>query len=166
MLFMTHPLNLALFRSNQIFNYVNMCVIVWCAEWLSDWIKHAFITKSNYIASGVYSEYALLLAGDHSGFGHEGENLDHSHAVVKRLGLAQIPLVCVMAKYVKEAYKYGTYERTPQTWMVVLGVFAIWSLLLVCKMFLGSALHRISRNKLEAAPAFSKSRTTVAKKKS
>jgi hypothetical protein len=149
-----------------MYKYMNMCVVVWCAEWLSDWIKHAFITKANFIASGVYSEYGLLLAGDHSGFGHEGENLDHSHAVVKRLGLAQIPLVCVMAKYLKEAYKYATYERHPYTWMIVLGVFILWSLLLVCKMFLGSFLHRISRMKLEAAPAFSKTNTSVAKKKS
>jgi hypothetical protein len=154
-----------LFSPGQMYKYMNMCIIVWCAEWLSDWIKHAFITKANYIASGVYSEYGLLLAGDYSGFGHEGENLDHSHAVVKRLGLAQIPLVCVMAKYLKEAYKYGTYERHPQTWMIVLGIFTLWSLLLVCKMFLGSFLHRISRMKLEAAPAFSKTNTTVAKKK-
>ncbi|KAG7352070.1 Eukaryotic membrane protein family-domain containing protein [Nitzschia inconspicua] len=151
---------------NMIYNYLSMCIVVWCAEWLSDWIKHAFITKSNFIASGVYSEYALLLAGDNSGFGHEGENLDHSHAVVKRLGFSQIPLVCVMAKYVKEAYKYGTYDRNPQTWMVVLGVFTIWSLFLVCKMFVGSTLLRISRDELEAAPEFSKTSTAVAKKKS
>lgn len=144
---------------------MHMCGIVWCAEWLSDWVKHAFITKSNYIASGVYSEYALLLAGDNSGFGHEGENLDHSHAVVKRLGLAQIPLVCVMMKYVMDAYRYCTYEWKPPTWIVVLGLCTIWSFFLVSKMFLGSFLLRLSRMKLEAAPEFSKSSTTVAKKR-
>lgn len=137
---------------------------VWCAEWLSDWVKHAFITKSNYIASNVYRDYVLLLAGDYSGFGHEGQNLDHSHAVVKRLGLAQIPLVCVMAKYLKEAYKYGTYERHPHTWMVIIGILALWSLLVVCKMCLGSLLHRMSRMRLEEAPEFSKVSTSVDKK--
>lgn len=149
----------------MLYNYLSMCGIVWCAEWLSDWLKHSFITKFNYIASGVYSEYSLLLAGDVSGFGHEGENLDNSHAVVKRLGLAQIPLVCVMAKYLKEAYKYKTYEYQPQSWMIFVGTFSIWLLLLLWKLSLASCLLRISKRKLEAAPEFSKNNTTVAKKK-
>jgi len=149
----------------MLYSYLSMCGIVWCAEWLSDWLKHSFITKFNFIASGVYSEYGLLLAGDVSGFGHEGDNLDHSHAVVKRLGLAQIPLVCVMTKYLKEAYKYATYENQPQTWQIVLGIFITWLLLLLIKLSLESFLHRLSRRKLEAAPEFSKHNTTVGKKK-
>eukprot|EP00339_Tiarina_fusa_P019484 CAMPEP_0116999610 /NCGR_PEP_ID=MMETSP0472-20121206/2253_1 /TAXON_ID=693140 ORGANISM="Tiarina fusus, Strain LIS" /NCGR_SAMPLE_ID=MMETSP0472 /ASSEMBLY_ACC=CAM_ASM_000603 /LENGTH=183 /DNA_ID=CAMNT_0004699077 /DNA_START=226 /DNA_END=774 /DNA_ORIENTATION=- len=99
-----------------VMNYVNMCGIVWCAEWLSDWVKHAFITKFNYISSGIYPEYALLLAGDVTGFGHEGVNLDYSHAVVKRIGFAQLPLVCVLSRYLKEAYKYATYNNPPSAW--------------------------------------------------
>jgi len=146
-------------------NYLSMCGIVVGGEWLSDWLKHSFITKFNYIASGVYSEYSLLLAGDVSGFGHEGENLDKSHAVVKRLGLAQIPLVCVMAKYLKEAYKYQTYENQPQTWLLVVGTVSVWLILLAIKLSLASLIVRMCKNKLEAAPEFSKNNTTVAKKK-
>lgn len=149
----------------MVYSYFHMCGIVWCAEWLSDWIKHSFITKFNYIASGVYGEYGLLLAGDVTGIGHENLNLDHSHAVVKRLGLAQLPLVCVMAKYVKEAYKYAMYNRQPPTWMIGVACFATWSFLLVCKLSLGSFLHKISRKKLEVAPEFSTSNASVAKKK-
>jgi Eukaryotic membrane protein family len=148
----------------MVYSYFHMCGIVWCAEWLSDWVKHSFITKFNYIGRGVYSEYGLLLAGDVTGIGHENLNLDHSHAVVKRLGLAQIPLVCVMAKYVKEAYKYAAYDCQPPTWMIGFGCFAVWSLLLVCKLSLGSFLHQISRKKLEVAPEFSKSNASIAKK--
>jgi hypothetical protein len=149
----------------MLYNYLSMCGIVVGSEWLSDWLKHSFITKFNYIASGVYSEYSLLLAGDVSGFGHEGENLDKSHAVVKRLGLAQIPLVCVTTKYLKEAYKYQTYEKRPQTWLLVVGIVSVWLLLLVTKLSLASLIERMSRNKLEAAPEFSKNNATVAKKK-
>jgi len=148
------------------YNYLSMCGIVVGGEWLSDWLKHSFITKFNYIASGVYAEYSLLLAGDVSGFGHEGsENLDKSHAVVKRLGLAQIPLVCVMAKYLKEAYKYQTYENQPQKWMLVVGTVSVWLLLLAIKLLLASVLQSMCKNKLEAAPEFSKNNATVAKKK-
>jgi hypothetical protein len=32
--------------------------------------------------------------------------MDHTHAVVKRLGFAQVPLVCVMIRYLKEAARY------------------------------------------------------------
>jgi hypothetical protein len=147
-----------------VMNYINMCGIVWCAEWLSDWVKHAFITKFNYISSGIYPEYALLLAGDVTGFGHEGVNLDYSHAVVKRIGFAQLPLVCVLARYLMEAYKYATYNNPPSTWMVVAGVFACWSVLLLCKLSLGSILYKMSSAKLESAPEFSKKNASVAKK--
>eukprot|EP00536_Pseudo-nitzschia_multiseries_P011624 jgi/Psemu1/67980/estExt_Genemark1.C_4060011 len=149
----------------MLYNYLSMCGVICCTEWLSDWLKHSFITKFNYIASGVYAEYSLLLAGDVSGFGHEGENLDKSHAVVKRLGLAQIPLVCVMAKYLKEAYKYQTYGNQPQVWVISLVCFSVWLVLLVCKWSLASFLQRLSKMKLEAAPEFSKNNATVAKKK-
>ncbi len=148
------------------YNYLSMCGIVVGGEWLSDWLKHSFITKFNYIASSVYSEYSLLLAGDVSGFGHEGsENLDKSHAVVRRLGLAQIPLVCVMAKYLKEAYKYQTYENQPSSWVLVLGTLSVWLILLATKLSLASVLQSMCKNKLEAAPEFSKNNATVAKKK-
>lgn len=148
----------------MIMNYIHMCGIVWCAEWLADWIKHSFITKFNYISSHIYPEYGLLLAGDVTGIGHEGVNLDHSHAVVKRIGFAQLPLVCVMARYMKEAFKYATYESQPSIWMVALGAFGIWSLLLLCKLSLGSFLQRISLAKLKAAPEFSSQNAKLEKK--
>ena len=64
------------------------------------------MTKFNVIECTVYSDYALILAGDVTGVGHEGLSMDHTHAVVKRLGFAQIPLVCVMLRYLKEATRY------------------------------------------------------------
>lgn len=149
----------------MVMNYFNMCGIVWAAEWLADWVKHSFITKFNYISSGIYPEYGLLLAGDFNGIGHEGVNMDHSHAVVKRLGFAQMPLVCVMFRYLKEAYKYATYENQPSTLMVGLGLIAVWFFMLVCKQVLGRTLSRIANGKLKEAPEFSSNNAKVAKKK-
>ena len=149
----------------MLYNYLYMCGIVWCAEWLADWIKHSFITKFNFISSNIYPEYGLLLAGDFSGIGHEGVNLDHSHAIVRRVGLAQIPLVCVMARYLKEAYKYATVDAPLSSWTVAAGLLVIWLFLLVCKLSLGSFLQKLSHAKLEAAPEFSKNNAIVAKKK-
>jgi Eukaryotic membrane protein family len=144
---------------SQKFDYARICGYVWCAELLSDWIKHSFITKFNFLPSRVYPEYALLLAGDVTGIGHEGVNLDHSHAVVKRIGFAQIPLVCVMFRMLREAYKYfvmsPVYEGAlggKSMWFVGSAVVGGWLFLLAVKMALGILLQRTSLAKLQAAP--------------
>jgi len=151
--------------THMVVNYFHMCAIVWAAEWLSDWIKHSFITKFNYISSGIYPEYGLLLAGDFNGIGHEGVNMDHSHAVVKRLGFAQMPLVCVLFRYLQEAYKYATYNNSPSNLVIGLVLISVWFVLLLCKQVLGSVLRRISHQKLKAAPEFCSNNAKVAKRK-
>ena len=148
----------------MVMSYCQMCGIVWCAEWLADWIKHSFITKFNYISSSIYPHFALLLAGDVTGIGHEGVNLDHSHAVVKRLGFAQIPLVCVMFRYVREAVKYASeweiFSQVP-SWLKMFAAILLWILLLAVKVSLGNLLHSISEKKLAAAPELSKSTSSL-----
>ena len=98
-------------------NYWWMCTIVLIAELTADWIKHSFIAKLNYIESKAYREYALVLARDVTGMGHEGINFNHTHAVVKRIGFAQFPLVCVMARYLREAGRYA-WMRSNKTYML------------------------------------------------
>ena len=144
--------------SRKMSDYQRIAGIVWMSELLCDWLKHAFITKFNFIPSSVYQEYGLLLAGDVTGIGHEGVNLDHSHAVVKRLGFAQMPLVCVMARLVREAVKYMFLRidgNTIPLWLVAIASTVCWLFLLVLKMFLGAYLQRISLEKLHAAPELS-----------
>ena len=142
-------------NEKMVMSYIQMCGIVWCAEWLSDWIKHSFITKFNYISSQIYQEYALLLAGDVTGIGHEGVNLDHSHAVVRRIRLAQIPLVCVMFRYLREAVKYaGFWETAPPTWMLSLGAIGVWCLLLATKLALGAFLRKNAATSFERLSSF------------
>jgi hypothetical protein len=95
--------------------YMTMCGIVMASEMLADWIKHSFITKFNFIKSKVYTDFSLIIAGDVTGIGHEGLDLDHTHAVVKRVGLAQLPLVCVMARYLREAARYAILNVDPES---------------------------------------------------
>jgi len=150
-------------EQGQLAAFWRICGIVWCAELLSDWIKHSFITKFNFLPSKVYPEYALLLAGDVTGIGHEGVNLDHSHAVVKRIGFAQTPLVCLMFRLLREAAKYA--RRNPYWQTSFIGTLCVnsrwaglaagvlgWTLLLCVKMALGSLLQRTSLARLRAAP--------------
>ena len=158
---------------NQFLSYMRICGLVWCSEIIADWIKHAFISKFNFLPARVYPEYALLLAGDVTGIGHEGMSLDHSHAVVKRIGFAQIPLLCVMFRLLKEAAKYAkSYRQTlpnnPLYVRVLLAPFAassarrqviayfcVWTMLLISKLVLGRLLQTISLEKLYAAPEYS-----------
>lgn len=149
--------------ASMFYDYLRTCAIIWCAELLADWIKHSFITKFNFVPAKVYPEYALLLAGDVTGIGHEGFNLDYSHAVVKRIGLAQIPLVCVMFRLLREAAKYASARHTLSPFYLRAGGLAVWVLLLAAKMALGTALQRIALAKLHSAPEVTL--TPVLKKK-
>ena len=145
----------------QFVSYMRVCALVCGAELLADWIKHSFISKFNFLPSKVYKEFALLLAGDFTGIGHEGVNLDHSHAVVKRIGFAQIPLVCVMFRLVAEAVKYA--QRNPY-WQSTFALFLssqlriffavclVWLLLLSIKLALGRWLQSNAMDKLMSAP--------------
>jgi hypothetical protein len=152
----------------QFVDFLRICGYVSGAEFLSDWIKHAFITKFNFLPASVYTGYALLLAGDVTGFGHEGVNFDHSHAVVKRIGFAQIPLLCVMFRLLREAAKYAAITaQTPKSQSFkVLVVCVLWSFLLAIKLALGRLLQRISQSMLHAAPEFSQLTPPMNKNKS
>lgn len=132
-------------------DYAQMWILVIIAEILCDWIKHCFITKFNFIQSNVYEDYALILAGDVTGIGHEGVNLDHTHAVVKRVGLAQIPMVCVMARFFREALRYYALnsEMCILWWNIGIELFCA---LFVTKVVLGIVIAWYSRKVLAMAP--------------
>ena len=144
--------------------YYTMCLIVMVAELISDWIKHSFITKFNLIKSTAYFDYALILSGDVTGIGHEGLNLDYTHAAVKRIGLAQIPLVCVTARYLHEALRFTIAFRgngdvdhpatalseffdVPQ-WKFYFCLFMLMVALVGLKIGLGGAIRLIARHYL------------------
>lgn len=141
--------------------YLKICGLVYCAELTSDWIKHSFITKFNFLESKVYPQYSLLLAGDVTGLGHENLNIDHSHAVVKRIGFAQIPCIVVTMRFLKEALKYSEMPRRT----VVMNGMVLWVALLVLKLFLGHLLQSVSKQKLYSAPEYSSTPFRKDKKK-
>jgi len=151
-------------NQDMVNDYVKMSSMIIFAEMICDWIKHSFITKFNFIKSSVYRDYSLILARDITGVGHEGVNIDHTHAVVKQLGFAQIPLICVMARYLTEAARYAdilsdagdsnhvlysiAVVYTRGTWRLVASIMLLaFLLLLALKLLLGhvvtSAAHKI-----------------------
>jgi hypothetical protein len=150
--------------SSMVNDYYLMCGIVFAAELVSDWIKHSFITKFNFIKSTAYFDYALVLSGDVTGIGHEGLSLDYTHAAVKRLGLAQIPLVCVTARYLHEAvrfaiaYSHGDMDHPFSSlvdlmadgskWKFCIGLLKCMGGLVLFKVFLGIGIRAVARRHL------------------
>lgn len=150
--------------SSMVNDYYLMCGIVFASELISDWIKHSFITKFNFIKSTAYFDYALVLSGDVTGIGHEG-SLDYTHAAVKRLGLAQIPLVCVTARYLHEAVRYAIAFKgngdmahpfsalvdlmaDGSKWKFFIGLLKCMGGLVVFKVFLGICIRAVARRHL------------------
>ena len=58
-------------------------------EFLADWLKHAFITKFNHMSPTVYADYAVAISHEIVACRRERTVLDHTHAVSRKLGLAQ-----------------------------------------------------------------------------
>ncbi|KAF4139166.1 Eukaryotic membrane protein family [Phytophthora infestans] len=77
--------------------------MVWVAEMVIDWLKHAFITKFNQLPPTMYSKFITILCRDLTGWKSEDTILDHTHHVSKRLGLMSLPLACVVLRMVSKA---------------------------------------------------------------
>ncbi|VDD77420.1 unnamed protein product [Mesocestoides corti] len=71
-------------------------LLIFLAEVAVDWIKHAFISKFNVIASDVYEEYTVSIAYDLL-LCHQGKNTsDYFELLARRMGLTPISLSCLI----------------------------------------------------------------------
>ena len=131
-------------NKNMVTDFTTMGAIVLCGEIVADWIKHCFITKLNFIKSNIYIEYGRTICMDITGGGHEGINMDHTHAVVRRVGLAQIPLACVMVRYLREAAKYSTSLLDISNKDLIVLVLALFVLLFIGKICLGIIILKLA----------------------
>ena len=50
--------------TESFWNLAPDCLMVLVAEFVVDWIKHAFITRFNEVSSDVYKNYTIFLAYD------------------------------------------------------------------------------------------------------
>ena len=134
-------------------DFVYVGVIVFCSEIIADWIKHCFITKLNFIKSDVYIEYRRNICTDITGKGApEGINMDHTHNVVRRVGLAQIPLACVLVRYLSEAAKYSTSLLEISNPDLILLVLLIFMILFIVKIFIGIVVLNLATWNLSDVP--------------
>lgn len=141
---------------NVLFRTLNPVLTVLISEVLVDWLKHAFIAKQNHIRPAVYGRFVDVLCRDilppQSSVAMDGYTqrqssfVDQSPLAIRRLGLAVLPLVCVLIRMASQVvYMFLPKERTSfeyaiQTTAVFFGTLAVWLSLVVFKLLLGSYL--------------------------
>ena len=73
--------------------------IIWASEVLVDGVKHSFTTKFNRLSPDLFSTFAAVLAHDYIAVRQRmGHSLDPTHAAVRRLGIATLPVTCVVLR--------------------------------------------------------------------
>jgi Eukaryotic membrane protein family len=134
-------------------------LVMVAGESVADWIKHAFISKFNFIDASVYDDFMRVLRKDILNSQKEKVILNHTYAITRRVGLSQIPLGCVAVRYmnlafssirVKMAYSALTFPRRLYLCVITFAVMVLF------KVFIGIALIVVSgfeHNKELAAKA-------------
>lgn len=90
---------------DYLYDMLPSILLIYLSEYLIDWVKHAFIIKSNKIISAqVYRRYRRNLANDLFVSKQLPSPLqDHSRCLSKRMGLQCLPLACVVYKVLAES---------------------------------------------------------------
>lgn len=84
--------------------HVKVMITMIICESIADWIKHAFINKFNNIKSSVYEDFSRVLRNDIlCGYQDNQGVVENTHTLTKRIGLAQIPIVCNSLRHFKLA---------------------------------------------------------------
>ena len=77
---------------------------VWATEVIVDWLKHAFITKFNFIKPEAYSIFLNSLSRELVVSKTSlDDSVDRSSSVSRRIGFVSIPLVCLVIRVLLQA---------------------------------------------------------------
>jgi len=95
-------------REESFWNLAPDCLMVMGAEFLVDWIKHAFITRFNEVDADVYKSYTIFLAYDLAQTKQKHAFSDHSDIVSRRMGFIPLPLSVVMIRVISTAVRAHT----------------------------------------------------------
>ena len=118
-----------------------------CAsELVVDWIKHIFITKFNRLDTSVYGNYREALSRDLAPRGgtkdpypHCKRMVDHTQAVAQRIGLATLPLTCVVLRFVLGGIPYNIRNDPFEVKHAVVAILCFLNLLAI-KILLNTLL--------------------------
>lgn len=122
-------------------------LVMIAGESVADWIKHAFISKFNFIDASVYDDFMRVLRKDILNSQKDKVILNHTYAITRRVGLSQIPLGCVAVRYMNLAFSSVNvkvaYSALPIARRLYLGA-AIFGSMVLFKIFIGIALVVVS----------------------
>lgn len=83
---------------DSVVGMLPMMILIWSAEYLVDWVKHCFIAKFNRMHVHVYDKFLTILAYDVACTRQTLYTcLDPTHQRSRRLGIAALPLTCVVS---------------------------------------------------------------------
>ncbi len=121
------------FTINEAFPiHVKVMITMIICESIADWIKHAFINKFNNIKSSVYEDFSRVLRNDIlCGYQDNQGVVENTHTLTKRIGLAQIPIVCNSLRHFKLALS------SPYVLGIMAGLQRYQLYLLILFVFLG-----------------------------
>ncbi|KAJ1351735.1 hypothetical protein KIN20_007860 [Parelaphostrongylus tenuis] len=134
-------------------------LMVFGAELLVDWLKHAFITKFNEINAEVYRAYDVVRSRDSSAFS------DYSDQVSRRMGFIPIPLSIMLIRVLSQSFTLHSKAS------LVICAFT-WLLMLAVKIFNGIVLlgkacgHVMTYKELQARAEYELFRKRMVEKKS
>ncbi|KZO93382.1 DUF747-domain-containing protein [Calocera viscosa TUFC12733] len=135
--------------SNKMWAIISPVAQVLVSEVGVDWLKHAFICKFNSFRVSVYDRFTDVLCHDLISLRPSRKHtfVDHSPLVSRRLGLATIPLACVLMRVTWQAlvilHQQVQQQRDPYLWLwwTIFGL-TVWFSAVACKVLLG--LHLLT----------------------
>jgi len=80
--------------------YIQVVITMITCEAFADWIKHAFIIKTNQLDPALYADYACVLRSDVLNYQADKIVPERTYGIARRVGFPQIPLACVCYRYV------------------------------------------------------------------
>jgi hypothetical protein len=81
--------------------------VLWLAEMLVDWIKHAFIVKFNHIAAYIYTDIKAMMCADVITAQKTYPYLDRPHASTQRLGFSTLPRAALAIRMLSPLLLYS-----------------------------------------------------------
>ena len=117
--------------------------IMVAGESVADWVKHAFISKFNFIDASVYDDFMRVLRKDILNSHKDKVILNHTYAITRRVGLSQIPLGAVAVRYLILALSSASvravfYECSQPRRLAYAA--AVFTGMVLLKIFIGVAL--------------------------
>ncbi|KAA0160803.1 hypothetical protein FNF28_05327 [Cafeteria roenbergensis] len=120
------------------------CVVI-VAELILDWVKHYFICKYNGFKPAVYDDGATILSHDVvMARDFRATTLDPTLSPSKRLGLATLPLACVIVRFLWLRFGEQAAPRLFTPSGIAFGL-SCFCLLLSLKLFLNTAILAYAR---------------------